>query len=191
MMPREGIFCRVIRGGVLRAHDMLEYRPRIIQARIITLSDRASRGEYEDRSGPLLRELVEKHFADSGRTTAIQHIVIPDDPEKLSALITRYTGENSDIIFTAGGTGIGPRDITPEVIQPLLDKEIPGIMELIRVKYGMQFSNALLSRGIAGVIGKTLVYALPGSPNAVKEYAEEILKTVEHSLGMLNEIDSH
>ena len=99
--------------------------------------------------------------------------------------------EKVDIIFTTGGTGIGPRDITPDVIKKLIDKEIPGIMEMIRIKYGMQFPNALLSRSIAGVAGKTLLYALPGNPKAVKEYCDEIFKTVEHSFRMLYNIDEH
>lgn len=191
LMPREGIFCRVVQGGALKAHDVLDYHPRIMQVRIITLSDRASSGVYEDRSGPLLRELVEKHFSDAGRAVNIHYTIIPDDATQLGDLIRQFTGEHADMIFTSGGTGLGPRDITPEVIRPLLDKEIPGIMEMIRVKYGMQFSNALLSRSVAGVTGRTLVYALPGNPNAVREYTGEILKTAEHSLRMIHGIDSH
>jgi molybdopterin adenylyltransferase len=191
VMPKEGIFSRVISGGMLRAHDLLEYRPKVIQAGIITLSDRASKGEYEDRSGPLLRRILEDHYAGLGRLIEIHYRVIPDEQEYLGTLIDQFTQDNMDVIFTTGGTGIGPRDITPEVIKPLLDKEIPGIMEMIRVKYGMQFPNALLSRGVAGIISKTQIYTLPGNPKAVKEYADEILKTVEHTLRMLHEIDSH
>jgi molybdenum cofactor synthesis domain-containing protein len=95
------------------------------------------------------------------------------------------------MVFTSGGTGIGPRDVTPEAVKPLIQKDIPGIMELIRVKYGMQFPNALMSRGIAGSSGNTLIYTLPGSPKAVKEYAGEILPTVEHAIRMLHGIDAH
>jgi molybdopterin adenylyltransferase len=191
VMPREGIFCRVVRGGRLKTNDVLEYRPKVLQVRIITLSDRVSSGEYEDKSGPLLGQLTEEYFSKTGRVTAIQYAVIPDEPASLKLLLESYTLEQSDIVFTTGGTGIGPRDITPDVIRPMLNKEIPGIMEMIRVKYGMQFPNALVSRSVAGIIGKTLVYALPGSPKAVGEYADEILKTIEHSLRMLHEIGSH
>ncbi|HEX7584798.1 MAG TPA: molybdopterin-binding protein, partial [Prolixibacteraceae bacterium] len=99
--------------------------------------------------------------------------------------------ERADVIFTTGGTGIGPRDYTPDTIRPLLDKEIPGIMELIRVKYGMEKPAALLSRGVAGVSDKTLIYCMPGSVKAVTEYCNEILPTIEHSLYMLEGIDSH
>ena len=191
VMPKEGIFCRVIRGGTIKAGDLLEYKPRVLQVKIITLSDRASKGEYEDKSGPLLKQLSADFFSGEGRLTEIEHFIIPDNAGQLRSMIRRFVQGDADLIFTTGGTGIGPRDITPEVIRPLLDKEIPGIMEMIRVKYGMQFPNALVSRSIAGLISNTLIYALPGSPNAVKEYAGEIFKTLEHSLNMLHEIDKH
>ncbi len=191
VMPKEGIFCRVLKGGELKAGDILEYHPRTIQVHIVTLSDRASQGIYEDKSGPLLKNLAEAFFSESGRTVSVKNTVMPDDEMQLEALLKSLVKENTDIIFTTGGTGIGPRDITPDVIKKLIDKEIPGIMEMIRVKYGMQFSNALLSRSIAGVAGKTLLYALPGNPKAVKEYCDEIFKTVEHSFRMLYNIDEH
>ncbi|MCX6240075.1 MAG: molybdopterin-binding protein [Bacteroidia bacterium] len=191
VMPKEGIFCRVIDGGELRAGDLLEYNPKVMRMHIITLSDRASLGIYEDKSGPLLKELSEVFFSGIGRQVVIENSVIPDNEEQLKALLQGSIDNNDDIIFTTGGTGIGPRDITPDVIKPLLDKEIPGIMEMIRVKYGMQFPNALVSRSIAGIAGKTLIYALPGNPKAVKEYTDEIFKTVEHSFRMLYNIDEH
>ena len=191
VMPKEGIFCRVIAGGELRAADILEYHPKVIRVHIITLSDRASRGIYEDKSGPLLKKLSEDFFAGIGRQVVIENSIIPDDEAQLKALLQRSVENNDDIIFTTGGTGIGLRDITPDVVKTLLDKEIPGIMEMIRVKYGMQFPNALVSRSIAGVAGKTLIYALPGNPKAVKEYSDEIFKTVEHSFRMLYNIDEH
>ena len=97
----------------------------------------------------------------------------------------------SDIVITTGGTGIGPRDFTPEVAKNVIEKEIPGIMENIRIKYGRLVPNALLSRGIAGVMGKTQLYCLPGSLKAVKEYMSEILKTLEHLIYMLHGVDVH
>ena len=117
--------------------------------------------------------------------------LIPDDSVQLTTLVKNCISNGADIVFTTGGTGIGPRDITPETIRPLLDKEIPGIMELIRVKYGMEKPAALLSRGIAGVSAKTLIYCLPGSVKPVTEYCNEILPTIEHSLYMLEGIDNH
>ena len=191
VMPKEGIFARVLQGGILRAGDHFIYHPRIIRVKIITLSDRASKGEYEDQSGPLLEKLTRDNFLKENRQVTIETVILPDDADKLVRQIRKYVQEKADVIFTTGGTGLGPRDITPDVIRPLLTKEIPGIMEMIRVKYGMQFANALVSRSIAGLIGETLVYALPGSPKAAREYAEEIFKTVEHSLRMIHRIDSH
>jgi molybdenum cofactor synthesis domain-containing protein len=190
-MPKEGIFCRVVEGGELHEGDLLEYHPRVMKVHVITLSDRASQGIYKDISGPLLKDLSEDFFTDNGRPYLVDNSVIPDDEEQLRTLLQHLISQDTDLIFTTGGTGIGPRDITPDVVKSLLDKEIPGIMEMIRVKYGMQFPNALVSRSIAGVSGKTLIYALPGNPKAVKEYAEEIFKTVEHSLRMLYAIDEH
>ncbi len=191
VMPKEGIFGRVLQGGTLRAGDHFIYHPRIIRVRIITLSDRASRGEYEDQSGPVLEKMTRENFLQEGRQVSVETEILPDDADKLERQIRKYVQEKTDIIFTTGGTGLGPRDITPDVIRPLLSKEIPGIMEMIRVKYGMQFPNALVSRSIAGLIGETLIYALPGSPKAAREYAVEIFKTIEHSLRMIHRIDSH
>jgi molybdopterin adenylyltransferase len=191
VMPKEGIFSRVLQGGMLRAGDHFIYHPRIIRVKVITLSDRASKGEYEDQSGPLLEKLTKDNFLKEGRQVSVETVILPDDVDKLERQIRKYVQEKTDIIFTTGGTGLGPRDITPDVIRPLLSKEIPGIMEMIRVKYGMQFPNALVSRSLAGLIGETLIYALPGSPKAAREYAEEIFKTIEHSLRMIHRIDSH
>lgn len=191
VMPKEGIFCRVLKDGNLKAGDILIYHPRIIKTMIITLSDRASRGEYADKSGPLLEKLAEDFFKSKNRHYHIDKMIIPDQEEDLSKLLKKAQKENYDAVFTTGGTGIGPRDITPDVVKKHLTKEIPGIMELIRVKYGMEKPNALVSRGIAGVMNKTLVYTMPGSPKAVNEYCSEIFKTVEHSLYMLNELDLH
>lgn len=191
VMPKEGIFCRVIATGTLRKGDFFEYHPKIMRIHIITVSDRASHGEYEDTSGPLLKQKVSDFFAAAGRTTQVQLSIVPDEIDTISSQVNRAIEEEYDMVFTSGGTGIGPRDVTPEAVKELIQKEIPGIMELIRVKYGTQFPNALMSRGIAGSSGKTLIYTLPGSPKAVKEYTGEILPTVEHALRMLHGIDMH
>jgi molybdopterin adenylyltransferase len=191
VMPKEGIFARVIRSGNLKAGDELDYLRKVINIKIITLSDRASAGEYADKSGPQIRNLSETFFSGISRPTEFTSYLIPDDPEDLTRLIRSAIAQQVDVVFTTGGTGIGPRDITPETVRPLLEKEIPGIMELIRVKYGMEKPAALLSRGIAGVSGKTLIYCLPGSLKAVTEYCHEILPTIQHSIYMLEGIDSH
>jgi molybdopterin adenylyltransferase len=162
-----------------------------IRIKVITVSDRASAGIYEDKSGPRVRQLCEEFFMQQDLEYQVEIEIIPDEFEKIVDKVSRAVGSEYDLIFTTGGTGIGPRDITPEAIRPLLDKEIPGIMEWIRVRYGMNAPNALLSRSLAGTIGKSLIYTLPGSEKAVTEYMEEILKTVNHSMKMLQGIGDH
>jgi molybdenum cofactor synthesis domain-containing protein len=191
VMPKEGIFARVIKQGKVKPGDAVTYLPKMITAQIITLSDRAFSGEYEDRSGPRIIELLESFYQERNQVVEIEHTIIPDDPTALSALLKRAADHQFDVVFTTGGTGIGPRDYTPEVVKDMLDKEIPGIMESIRLKYGVEKPNALLSRGVAGLMGQTFVYTLPGSVKAVNEYMEEILKTFNHLLLMLHGIDAH
>ncbi len=191
VMPKEGIFARVIKQGSLKPGDKLDYVPRVLRFQVITLSDRASRGQYEDKSGPRVVELLNQHFDKRPRNIAIESTIIPDDAANLSVLLEKASYEEIDVLITTGGTGIGPRDITVETVTPMLDKEIPGIMEMIRVKYGANKPNALLSRGVAGLMGDTLVYTLPGSVKAVNEYMEEILKTLEHLIYMRHGLDVH
>jgi molybdenum cofactor synthesis domain-containing protein len=165
--------------------------PDKIRVAVITLSDRASRGEYNDLSGPAVTEMIREFFDAKSMNTEIEIVVIPDDPAQLRSLISNFCDIGIEVLFTTGGTGIGPRDFTPDVVKPMLDKEIPGVMEMIRVKYGMNKPSALVSRSIAGVIAKTLIYCMPGSVKAVREYCIEILPTVLHSLKMINGIDDH
>jgi molybdopterin adenylyltransferase len=164
--------------------------PEELEVLIVTLSDRASRGEYEDLSGPKISQLIQDYFDSLNIKCSLTALLIPDDADELREII-KVSGDTYNIIFTTGGTGISPRDITVETIKPMLTKEIPGIMEFIRVKYGSVKPNALLSRGVAGLIDNTLIYTLPGSVNAVNEYMEEILKTLHHTLLMQFGIDTH
>jgi molybdenum cofactor synthesis domain-containing protein len=191
VMPKEGIFCRVLKTGKIRPNDRIVHVPKVFRVSIITLSDRASGGIYEDRSGPRIKEILNAFFSARNQRIEILNVLIPDDADALGKLLIRQKNDGSDFIFTTGGTGIGGRDITVETVSGLLDKQIPGIMELIRVKYGMEKPNALLSRGVAGTMGKTMVYTLPGSVKAVTEYMKEITKTMDHALFMLHGIDQH
>jgi molybdenum cofactor synthesis domain-containing protein len=191
VMPKEGIFCRVLKTGKIKPNDRIVHVPKVFRVSIITLSDRASGGIYEDRSGPRIKEILNAFFSARNQRIEILNVLIPDDADALGKLLIRHKNDGSDFIFTTGGTGIGGRDITVETVSGLLDKQIPGIMELIRVKYGMDKPNALLSRGVAGTMGKTMVYTLPGSVKAVTEYMKEITKTMDHALFMLHGIDQH
>jgi molybdenum cofactor synthesis domain-containing protein len=191
VMPKEGIFCRVLKTGKIKQNDPIIYVPKVLRVSIITLSDRANGGVYEDRSGPRIKEIVSSFFSATNQLFEIHNVLIPDDADALQKLLIQHKNNNADFIFTTGGTGIGERDITVETVSRMLDKQLPGIMELIRVKYGMEKPNALLSRGVAGTIGKTIVYTLPGSVKAVTEYMCEITKTMDHTLFMLHGIDKH
>jgi molybdopterin adenylyltransferase len=190
VMPKEGIFCRVLTGGKIKAGDPFVYHPKEIVVTVITLSDRASSGEYTDRSGPLIAERAKELFGMSGYPVKINHHIIPDDAEALTGLFKAAVG-GSDVLFTTGGTGLGPRDITVDTLTPFLEKEIPGIMDHIRLKYGSANPNALISRSVAGMTGSTPVFALPGSVKAVSEYLNEIMPLLKHLLFMIHGIDSH
>lgn len=191
VMPRVGIFCRVNKIGIVKAGDMMKYIPKIYKALIITLSDRASKGVYKDKSGPAIFVQLSKFFESKELPFDINSKIIPDDANKLKELISETVKKKYDVIITTGGTGIGKRDITVETVQPMLDKEIPGIMEHIRIKYGTIKPNALLSRGVAGTIDESLIYTLPGSVKAVNEYMTEITKTLHHLFYMLKGVDVH
>jgi molybdenum cofactor synthesis domain-containing protein len=157
---------------------------------IITLSDRAYRKEYDDLSGPKVKEIMTNFFSTVGWSSEIKSELLPDDAQSLNDMLVK-AATSFNIIITTGGTGIGPRDITIETVKPLLTKEIPGIMDFIRMKYGAEKPNALLSRSVAGIIGQALIYTLPGSVKAVDEYMNEILKTLKHTVYMQYGVDKH
>jgi molybdopterin adenylyltransferase len=164
--------------------------PEKINVLIITLSDRAHRGEYQNLSGPRIKEILSEYFREQNQAAEFNLTLIPDNSSMLEEIL-KSAGNVYQIIFTTGGTGIGPRDITVDTVRPLLSMEIPGIMEFIRVKYGAVKPNALLSRGVAGLLGESLIYTLPGSVKAVEEYMTEILRTMNHTLLMKNGADNH
>jgi molybdenum cofactor synthesis domain-containing protein len=165
--------------------------PDKLKFRVITISDRASRGVYEDLSGPEITRMIRGYFTAKAVVVDVENEIIPDEPDLLRSRIRSCKSEGIHVVFTTGGTGLGPRDITPEVIRPMLEKEIPGIMEMIRVKYGLNKPAALVSRSVAGLSGQTLIYCLPGSLKAVDEYTLEILPTLIHSIKMVLAIDDH
>ncbi|MHC4636486.1 MAG: molybdenum cofactor synthesis domain-containing protein [Planctomycetota bacterium] len=191
VMPKKGLFCRVINGGNVEAGDSVEYIPKLLRILIITLSDRAYAGEYSDRSGPRAKQILEEYFSDKRWHLLLDNMIFADDAEQLTEKLNEAISGRVDVILTLGGTGIGPRDITPETIAAVCDKTIPGIMENIRVKYGKEKPSALLSRSIAATAGRTQIYALPGSVRAVEEYLAEILKTLEHAVFMIHGLDVH
>jgi len=191
VMPKEGIFTRVLRGGPVKAGDQLAHEKRPFRVWVITVSDRASSGEYQDRSGPRIINLIEEHMRERPWHLECRRSVVADEPRQLEAALKEAQEAPADVVITTGGTGIGPRDITPEVVVMRCSKLIPGIMEHIRSIYGREQPAALLSRSVAGVMGHGLVYTLPGSVKAVEQYMAEVLKTMEHLIYTLHGLDMH
>ena len=113
------------------------------------------------------------------------------EAERVAEVLERARDDGVHVVFTTGGTGVGPRDNTPDVVLDMADKVIPGIMELIRMKYGADKPCALISRTVAATLGTMLVYTLPGSTKGVDDYMGEILKSIEHVLCVLHGLDAH
>lgn len=191
IMPDEGIFCRVLGEGILKAGNQLEYVPHIFRLKVITLSDRAYGGFYPDRSGPGILEEMEQWFGEMRLKFKAEHVILPDERQAFSKELGSAVEEKLDLVFTTGSTGLGSRDMAPDVAIQHMERQIPGIMELIRVKHGMVNPNAALSRSVAGQSGKTLIFVLPGSTRAIREYMEEIRRSLWHMILMINDIDSH
>lgn len=156
---------------------------------IITVSDRSARGERDDLSGPAAKEALSGILSNHDVTFDLR--LVPDDANDLKGALREFVRSKYDFIFTTGGTGIGPRDITPEAIRDIVDKEIPGIGEAMR-SFSMGITkNAMLSRGLAGMRGNSLIVALPGSPKAVRDILDFLGDTLEHSRYMIDGLDIH
>ena len=190
IMPREGVFTKVIREGHIRPGDEVIAIPpakdRPFTAAVITLSDRASRGEYEDKSGPLMAQILRDQGYD-----VVETLILPDGRMPLEAQLKRLADQRQvDAIFTTGGTGFSERDLTPEATQAVCDRMAPGIAEAMRW-YSLQITpKAMLSRQTAGIRGKTLIVNMPGSPKAVREDLDFILPSLAHGLGILRGTDT-
>lgn len=153
-----------------------------INVAVITVSDRSYRGEREDRSGKLLSEIVEQKLGN-----VLAYEVIPDEIEMIKREILRCVDElKADIVITTGGTGISERDVTPDATGELLEKEMPGISEIVRIKGYEHTPMSLLSRAKAGVRGKSIIVNLPGSPKAVEESLDYIIPALKHGIEVLN-----
>lgn len=147
---------------------------------IITASDKGSRGEREDASGRLIATMLQE----LGQIRSYK--VVPDDAEQISReMIIMADQLGVDLILTTGGTGLGPRDVTPEATLAVVDRHVPGIAEAMRAKSLEITSRAMLSRAVAGMRNKTLIINLPGSPKGVKECLEVILPALEHGLAIM------
>lgn len=186
IMPREGIFARVLHGGRIEKGDEVVEIPaddrRPYTAAVITLSDKGYAGEREDQSGPTAREMLLEDGYE-----VVEMFVLPDEQQMLEHELERLADSRQvQLILTTGGTGFSKRDITPEATIAVCDRMARGIAEAIRA-YSMTITKrAMLSRGEAGIRKGTLIVNLPGSPKAVREALEYILPELKHGLGILS-----
>ena len=151
-----------------------------MKAAIITISDKGSRGEREDKSGPAIREIVEQMGAE-----VVAQEIVPDERDQIESALRRLAGE-ADLVLTTGGTGIAERDVTPEATRAVIEKELPGITEVMRIKSVEVAPTAMLSRAVAGTLGRALIINMPGSPKAVRECLSFIRPAIPHALELLS-----
>lgn len=151
---------------------------RVLNAGVLTLSD--SRSEAEDQSGKALKDLLEKR----GYIIS-KYAVISDDEKTIKETLIGWSDGRLDLIVTTGGTGPGPRDVTPEATAAVIDKTMPGFAELIRFEGGKKTDRAYLSRGISGIRGKTIIINLPGSVKGATESLEAVANLIPHTITMM------
>ncbi|WP_297209069.1 MULTISPECIES: MogA/MoaB family molybdenum cofactor biosynthesis protein [Thermodesulfovibrio] len=142
---------------------------------IITVSDKGSKGEREDLSGKVIAEML------SSWAEVVSYRIVPDEKEIIKIAINEEL-EKADLILTNGGTGLHPRDVTPDATLEIIDKQIPGIAEAMRLEGLKKTKTAMLSRAVAGIKGRTLIINLPGSPKAVRESLEAIMDALPHAI---------
>jgi len=158
-----------------------------LRAKILVLSDAAAGGRREDRSGPAVRELLESRGWLVGSIE-----VLPDDASRIRETLLAWTdGDDCDAVFTSGGTGLGPRDVTPEATRAVVEKKIPGLAELMRAEGMKKTPLAALSRGVVGARKDKLIVNLPGSPRGACESLESIIELLPHAIDLLRGYIDH
>jgi molybdenum cofactor synthesis domain-containing protein len=186
IMPRLGCFFTVEEGGEVRPGDPVEVlkrvEPALYQCAVLTVSDRCSRGEAEDTSGPALAEFL------AGRNFhVLESACVPDEPEAIEAQLLEWADPQRriDLVLTTGGTGFSPRDVTPEATLRVIERATPGLSEYIRAAGLKKTPKSILSRGASGIRARTLIINLPGSRKGAVESLEAVLEVLPHALKML------
>jgi molybdopterin adenylyltransferase len=159
----------------------------MLRAKILVLSDLATQGKREDRSGPAVREVLESH---GWQVTALE--LLPDEFEQIRDRLETWThSEDCDAVFTSGGTGLSPRDVTPEATRSVIETEIPGLAELMRAEGTKSTPLAALSRAVTGVRNRKLIVNLPGSPRGARESLESIIEVLLHAIDQIQGRTDH
>ncbi len=191
IMPRAGLFCRVLRGGEVRPGTPLvvtrEIPRETIQAAVVTVSDRCAARQAEDTAGPAVAELLQQRL---GARIAARELVA-DEAEAIQTVLTDLADRGYDLLCTVGGTGCGPRDVTPEATRAIIAREVPGLAEAMRSASRVATPAALLQRGLCGIRGVTLIVNLPGSPRAATENLLAIIDTLPHAIALLRGDTNH
>jgi len=184
IMPREGVFARVVRGGIISVGDTMKaVRPMEtrFRAAVLTLSDKGARGEREDQSGPLIRSMLEE----AGYCVEAEVLLADEQEEIKNTLLDLADRRQVHLVLTTGGTGFSPRDVTPEATMDVAGRVAPGIAEAIRAHSIQITGRAMLGRGVSVIRGSTLIINLPGSPKAVRESLAYILPHLGHGIEVL------
>ncbi|MGE5592804.1 MAG: molybdenum cofactor synthesis domain-containing protein [Betaproteobacteria bacterium] len=179
VMPREGVFARVVRGGEIERGDEIRVKTPVEFA-VLTVSDKGSRGERHDESG----DVIERMVSSIGRV--VERRIIPDEYDLIVEELRRMADKlGVDVVLTTGGTGFSPRDVTPEATRSVIDRLVPGIPEAMRAAGFAKTPHAMLSRAAAGIRRKTLIVNLPGSPKGVEESLAVLLPAIPHAVETL------
>jgi molybdenum cofactor synthesis domain-containing protein len=158
-----------------------------LRVAVLTVSDRCSRGESVDESGPAVAALCRERLGAATVLTAC----VPDDPERIAAALSEWVGRGIDLVLSTGGTGLSPRDVTPEAALSVIERPAPGLMELARARCLPKTPRAFLSRGVAGVAGRTLIVTLPGSPRGACEQLEALVDVLPHAIAQVRGEGGH